>query len=78
MDVRDHRLGLATVTDVEVTKDLSAARVYISALGDRAAADQAVEVLNESAPYLSPPGRPGNVAATHAVAAFYARLQPGG
>ena len=34
-DIRDSRLGLSTVTDVEVTKDLSAARVYISALGDR-------------------------------------------
>ncbi|MBB88098.1 MAG: ribosome-binding factor A [Xanthomonadales bacterium] len=51
-DIRDSRLGLSTVTDVEVTKDLSAARVYISALGDREAAGQAVEVLNERAPYL--------------------------
>jgi len=51
-DIRDSRLGLATVTDVEVSKDLAAARVYISALGDRTAADQAVDVLNERAPYL--------------------------
>ena len=45
-------LGLTTVTDVEVTKDISSARVFISALGDRSAADEAVAKLNERAPYL--------------------------
>lgn len=51
-ELRDPRLGLTSVTDVEVTKDLSSARVYISALGDRAAADRAVEVLSGSAGLL--------------------------
>ena len=32
-DLQDRRVGLATVTDVEVSPDLRHARVYVSVLG---------------------------------------------
>ena len=32
-ELKDHRLGFVTVTDVEVTKDLRLARVFVSILG---------------------------------------------
>lgn len=51
-ELRDPRLGLISVTDVEVTRDLSSARIFISALGDRSAADRAVEVLTGSSGLL--------------------------
>lgn len=33
MELKDPRIGFVTVTDVEVTRDLSLARVYLSILG---------------------------------------------
>ena len=51
-DVRDPRVGSVTVTRVEVTGDLSHARVYVSAPGDDAARAQAVEGLRSAAGFL--------------------------
>lgn len=52
-EVRDPRVGLVTVSGVDVTRDLAHAKVYVSALG--ADADQAremVSALNHAAGYL--------------------------
>ena len=51
-EVRDPRVGTVTVTRVEVTGDLSHARVYVSAPGDAAARTQAVEGLRNAAGFL--------------------------
>jgi ribosome-binding factor A len=36
-DLKDPRIGFASITDVEVTADLRLARIYVSVLGDAAA-----------------------------------------
>ena len=52
-EVRDPRVGNVTICDVRVSRDLSVARVFVSALGaDRAAAEGAVEGLNHAAGFL--------------------------
>ena len=52
-EIRDPRVGSVTVSEVEVTRDMAHARVYMTVLG--AAADEsetAAEVLNGAAGYL--------------------------
>lgn len=51
-EMRDPRLAQATITGVEVTRDFSLAKVYVSALGDEAALASAVEALNDAAGYV--------------------------
>ena len=51
-EVKDPRIGLVSVTDVDVSPDLSHARVYVSALGDATKADEAAALLNKAAPFL--------------------------
>ncbi len=46
---RDQKLGLVTVTVVDVSPDLRHAKVYITALGADDAASKAVDVLNNEA-----------------------------
>jgi ribosome-binding factor A len=43
--VSDRRIGMVGVTRVEVSKDLSHARVFVSALGDDAAQEQSLRAL---------------------------------
>jgi ribosome-binding factor A len=51
--MRDPRLGsTVTVTDVEVTQDLSFARVYVTVLGDEAARAQAMETLARASGFV--------------------------
>ncbi len=51
--LRDPRLGsTVTVTDVEVTQDLSFARVYVTVLGDEAARAQALETLARASGFV--------------------------
>jgi ribosome-binding factor A len=52
-DVRDPRLGMLTLTEVRMSKDLSYATVYYSVLG--ADAGQAQEILDAAAPMLRGP-----------------------
>lgn len=52
-EVRDPRLGMVTLTEVQVSKDLSYAKVFYSVLG--AGKDQAQEILDEAAPMLRGP-----------------------
>ena len=51
-DVRDPRVGLVTVTAVEVTNDLSLARVYVQVTGDAGDVSEALEGLSAAAPFL--------------------------
>jgi|SRR5690554_3731041 len=52
--LRDPRLGMISVTDVEVSKDLSHARVYVTILGcdSNDEARQSIEVLNNASGFL--------------------------
>ena len=51
--MRDPRLGrMISVTDVEVTPDLSVARIFVSVLADGAERDQALEALTHSAGFV--------------------------
>lgn len=51
--LRDPRLGsTVTVTDVQVTQDLSFARVYVTVLGDEGARAQAMETLRRASGFV--------------------------
>jgi ribosome-binding factor A len=52
-EVRDPRVtGLITVTTVEVSHDLAHARVFVTILGEDAAAAATLEALNHCSPFL--------------------------
>ncbi|ORU91771.1 MAG: ribosome-binding factor A [Cycloclasticus sp. symbiont of Poecilosclerida sp. N] len=52
-DLRDPKLGFVTVNDVEVTKDLSVAKVFISVLTTKEEDKQAsITALNRAANYI--------------------------
>lgn len=52
--VRDPRVGMVNVNDVEVSRDLAHAKVFITFVGDRTQAerDQAIKVLNKAGGFL--------------------------
>jgi ribosome-binding factor A len=51
--LRDPRLGAAvTVTDVQVTHDLSFAKVFVTVLGDEAARERALETLQRASGFV--------------------------
>ena len=52
-EVRDPRLGMVTLTEVQVSKDLSYAKVFFSVLG--AQPQQAQEILEAAGPILRGP-----------------------
>lgn len=53
-EVRDPRVGMVSITGVEVSKDLAHARVYITVLGKETAeeAAESVAALNKAAGFL--------------------------
>jgi ribosome-binding factor A len=51
LEVRDPRVGLVTITTVEVTRDLSHARIFITSLSEPAAAES-VQALTHAAGFL--------------------------
>lgn len=51
-EVRDPRIGAATITEVDCTPDLSFARVYVSTLGDEDQKTQTLEGLTAAAPFI--------------------------
>lgn len=51
-EVRDPRVGLATVTAVETSPELDHARVYVTALGDDAEKEEIVAGLRSAAPFV--------------------------
>lgn len=52
LEVSDPRVGDITVTGVEVSRDLSTARVFVSRLGGEVLAEQSVAALNHAAGFL--------------------------
>ena len=50
--MKDPRIGFVTVTDVEVTGDLQIATVYISVLGDDAAAQDTLKGLDRAKGFI--------------------------
>lgn len=51
-EVRDPRVGLVSVTGVQVAADLGSARVFVRSLGDEAERAACVEGLEAAAPFL--------------------------
>lgn len=51
-DFKDARLGMVTVSDVEVTRDLSFAKVFVSFLGAQQDTHLSLALLTERAPAL--------------------------
>jgi ribosome-binding factor A len=51
-EVKDPRVGLVTVTDVEVTPDLYHARVFVRIMGDDVRKAEALEGLRAAAPFI--------------------------
>jgi ribosome-binding factor A len=51
-DLRDPRIGLVTITRVEVSGDLSHANIYVMAQGDEAERKKALEGLASAAGFL--------------------------
>ncbi len=51
-DVKDPRVGLVTVTGVNTAKDLSAARVFFSVMGDEAQRQITMKILRGASGYM--------------------------
>lgn len=52
-DLRDPRLhGIVSVTDVEITHDLSAAKIFVSALAEGKEREQILNALRSAAPFV--------------------------
>jgi ribosome-binding factor A len=50
--VRDPRVGVVTITGVEVARDLGSARVYVRTLGEEPERAEALVALNAAGPFL--------------------------
>ena len=51
-ELKNPKLGFVTVTDVQCTKDLSLAKVYVSFLGQQTRNDAGLRVLNQSKGFI--------------------------
>ena len=51
-EIKDPRLGMVTVSAVQVSRDLSHAKVFISVLGDAEAKQLSLQILNKAAGFL--------------------------
>jgi ribosome-binding factor A len=52
LELKDPRVGMITITDVEVTPDGAHARVYFTSLGGASRVEEALDGLQHSAGYL--------------------------
>ncbi|MCL6556119.1 MAG: 30S ribosome-binding factor RbfA [Burkholderiales bacterium] len=52
LEVKDPRIGMVTLTDVEVSNDYAHAKVYFSLLGDQARVQEALQGLQSAAGFL--------------------------
>lgn len=50
--VRDPRVGVATITAVETSRELDHAKVYVTALGDEAEKEEVLVGLRSAAPFI--------------------------
>lgn len=51
-EIKDPRLGMATVSAVQVSRDFSHAKVFITVLGDEGQKQQSLDVLRRAAGFL--------------------------
>ena len=51
-EVKDPRLGMVSVSGVEVSRDMGNAKVYVSVLGDEQVTADSLEVLKRAAGFL--------------------------
>lgn len=51
-EIKDPRIGLVTVSGVDVTRDLAYAKVYVTLLNPESGVDEALEALNHAAGFL--------------------------
>jgi ribosome-binding factor A len=51
-EVKDPRLGMVSISGVEVSRDMAHAKVYVSVLGEGQVAQDSLEVLNHAAGFL--------------------------
>ena len=53
-EVRDPRVGMVSITDVEVSRDMSHAKVYLTVMGKENADDakESIDALNKAAGFL--------------------------
>lgn len=51
-EIKDPRLGMVTISAVEVTRDLACAKVYVTVLGDEQERKASLAVLNRAAGFL--------------------------
>jgi len=51
-EVKDPRVGLITVSGVDVTRDLAYAKVFVTVLDSEHSIEEALEALNHAAGYL--------------------------
>ena len=52
LEVKDPRVGMVTLTGVEVSNDYAHAKVFFSLLGDQARVNEALKGLNSAAGFL--------------------------
>ncbi len=52
LEIKDPRVGMVTLTDVEVASDYGHAKVFFTLLGDAAQVEAAAEGLNHAAGFL--------------------------
>lgn len=51
-EVKDPRVGFATIMDVQVSRDLGHARVYVSVMGDEEEKQASVEALRRASGFI--------------------------
>jgi len=51
-EIKDPRLGMVSISGVEISSDLAHAKVYISVLGSDTAVTESIRVLNNAAGFL--------------------------
>jgi ribosome-binding factor A len=51
-ELRDPRIGFATVTGASVSPDLKSVRLYVSVLGDTRAREESIRALNNAAGFV--------------------------
>ena len=52
LEIKDPRVGMVTISAVDLSSDLSYAKVYITVLGSDHTPEEAVEALNHAAGFL--------------------------
>jgi len=51
-EMRDPRLGMVTISGVEVSRDMSVAKVYVTSLGENVDQKQTIDALQHAAGFL--------------------------